>query len=37
MYEHIIAPHVSGTSTFIPELYREYFADFIKCNAGHQK
>ena len=36
-YEHIIAPRVSSISTFIPELYRQYSADFIKCNVEHQK
>ena len=36
-YEHIIAPHVSSISTFIPELYRQCCADFIKCNVEHQK
>ena len=28
-YEHIIAPHVSNVSTFIPEWYRQCCADFI--------
>ena len=36
-YEHIIVPDVSSISTFIPELYRQYCADFIKCNVEHQK
>ena len=36
-YEHIIAPHVSSISTFIPELYRQCCTDFIKCNVEHQK
>ena len=36
-YEHIIAPYVSSISTFIPELYRQCCADFIKCNVKHQK
>ena len=36
-YGHIIAPYVSSISTFIPELYRQCCADFIKCNVAHQK
>ena len=29
--------NISSISTFIPELYRECCADFIKCNMGHLK
>ena len=36
-HEHIIDPHVSNISTFIPEMYRQCGTDFIKCNVEHQK
>ena len=36
-YEHVIVPHVSSISTFIPELYRQCCADFIKCKMEHPK